>query len=88
MKTFQLLLPEEKKPKITLNFQERFSESTINLELKAFTLENPTNQLLKRVFELMNRLPVEEDVSWKNIHYLRLKAKELQFFYLNNIQDC
>ena len=79
------MLPEEKKP---IKLLERYSESATNLELKEFTLENPTNQLLKKLFELVNRLPVEEDVSWKTIHYLRMKAKELQFFSLSDKQDC
>jgi hypothetical protein len=34
-------------------------------------MKSPINQVLKTILKLMNEIPVEEEVSWENIHQLR-----------------
>ena len=71
MKAVQLLLPKEKKTQRIVDFKKGCSKSTTNIKLKELMMEIPINQVLKTVLELMNKMPVEEDVSWRTINYLR-----------------
>lgn len=80
MNAVQLLLPEDKKPKKIVILKEVCTESTTSFKIKGLMMDIPINQILKTVLELMNKMPVEEDISWRTINhlrknYLRLNAK-------------
>lgn len=71
VKAVQRLLPKEKKTQIIDDFKKGCSKSTTSIKLKEPMMEIPINQVLKTVLELMNEMPVEEDVSWRTINHLR-----------------
>ncbi|MFX0125411.1 MAG: hypothetical protein ACFFAE_17455 [Candidatus Hodarchaeota archaeon] len=71
MNTVQLLLPRQKKPRKNLNIKKLGSTKTINFRQKEDMMRTPINQVLKTVLELMNEIPVEEEVSWENIRQIR-----------------
>lgn len=71
MNAVQFLLPEEKKPKKIVILKEVCTESTTSFKIKEPMTDIPFNQILKTVLEVMNKIPVEEDVSWRTINYLR-----------------
>ncbi|MHA2247612.1 MAG: hypothetical protein ACXADY_21870 [Candidatus Hodarchaeales archaeon] len=83
MNAVQLLLPEDKKPKKIVILKEvctENTESTTSFKIKEPIMEIPINQILKTVLELMNKMPVEEEVSWRTMNhlgknYMRLNAK-------------
>ena len=80
MNAVQLLLPEDKKPKKIVILKEVCTESTTSFKIKGFMMDIPINKILKTVLELMNKMPVEENISWRTINhlrknYLRLNAK-------------
>jgi hypothetical protein len=67
----QLILPKEDSP------QKKFvTKKSCAIKTTTFTfLEegeiSSINQVLKTVLKLMNEIPVEEEVSWKNIRRIR-----------------
>jgi len=67
----QLLLPRVKTPQKNLKSKKSSLIKTIKFITKEDMKTHPINQVLKTVLELMNEIPVEEEVSWKNIHKIR-----------------
>lgn len=71
LKAVQLLLPKQKFPPKNRKIKKSSSMKTVKLIIKEDEKNIPINQVLKTVLELMNEIPVEEEVSWKNIHKIR-----------------
>ncbi|MFX1539028.1 MAG: hypothetical protein ACFFDI_33005 [Promethearchaeota archaeon] len=71
MNAVQLLLPKQKTLQKNLKVKKSSPLKTVNFIAKEDIMENPINQVLKTVLELMNEIPVEEEVSWKNIHQIQ-----------------
>jgi hypothetical protein len=70
LNTVQLLLPKQKTPQKCKKIKKSSRIKTLN-----FIMANGgipvINQVLKTVLKLMNEIPVEEEVSWENIHQLQ-----------------
>lgn len=71
LKAVQLLLPKQKNPRKNLNIRKLCSIKPIDFKLKEDMMKSPINQVLKTILKLMNEIPVEEEVSWENIHQIR-----------------
>ncbi len=69
----QLFLSEKKKLQKNVTIKKKCSISSIDIRLNEPMKKTPFNQVLKTILELMNKIPVEEEVSWKNIHQLSQK---------------
>jgi len=76
--TIQLFLSEKKKLQKNVTIKKKScSISSTDIRLNEPIIKTPFNQVLKTILELMNKIPVEEEVSWKNIHQLRQKFVKL-----------
>jgi len=67
----QLLLPNQKTPQKVLKIKKSSPIKTFTFITKEDMMILPINQVLKTVLKLMNKIPVEEEVSWKNINQIR-----------------
>ena len=67
----QLFFPKQKISQKNLKIKKSSSIKTGKFITKKDMRTLPINQVLKTVLELMNEIPVEEEVSWKNIHRIR-----------------
>ena len=77
MNAVQFLVPEDKKPKKIVILKEICTESTTSFKIKEPMMDIPFNQILKTVLELMNKIPVEADISWRTINHLRKNYSRL-----------
>jgi hypothetical protein len=71
LNTVQLQLPKQKTPQKNHKVKKSSPIKTVKFIMQDDMIELPINQVLKTVLELMNEIPVEEEVSWKNIRLIR-----------------
>ncbi|MHA2204143.1 MAG: hypothetical protein ACW991_10685 [Candidatus Hodarchaeales archaeon] len=67
----QLLLPKLESPRKNLDIKKLCSIKRIDFKIKEDMINSPINQVLKTILELMNEIPVEEEVSWEKIHQIQ-----------------
>jgi hypothetical protein len=67
----QLIIPKEETPRKKFVTKKSCAIKTITFTFMEEGETSSINQVLKTVLKLMNEIPVEEEVSWKNIRRIR-----------------